>query len=257
MAAQTLATSPTSAAGMLASPGQDRYDAQPESGHRPPDHPRTCMASLDSALTVVAADADFFRQFGRESADTCGRSLYELLHPSAPGVLGRHFAQLTEGRRARFAERMVGLRSSGALFSGELTGIAVQGENGQSPAFVVVIRPDEEFSAAANNEPQPRRKAILTDLDARILEGVASGSSTVQLAARLYLSRQGVEYHVGLMLRKLKVPNRAALVARAHSLGMLTVGCWPPRVLSEFVKDPEQSRRGRQLEEAAPARRAS
>ncbi|CAM5653199.1 DNA-binding CsgD family transcriptional regulator OS=Streptomyces albaduncus OX=68172 GN=FHS32_002285 PE=4 SV=1 [Streptomyces griseoloalbus] len=38
------------------------------------------------------------------------------------------------------------------------------------------------------------------------------------------------------MLRKLKAPNRAALVARAHSMGMLTVGQWPPRVLPEFIK---------------------
>ncbi|MEK8146596.1 LuxR C-terminal-related transcriptional regulator [Streptomyces sp. M10(2022)] len=65
---------------------------------------------------------------------------------------------------------------------------------------------------------------------------MAAGASTMQLAAVLYLSRQGIEYHVGLMLRKLKAPNRAALVARAHSMGMLTVGQWPPRVLPECIR---------------------
>ncbi|MYY10743.1 LuxR family transcriptional regulator [Streptomyces sp. SID4919] len=76
----------------------------------------------------------------------------------------------------------------------------------------------------------------LTALDVRILEGVAVGTSTVQLAASLYLSRQGVEYRIGLMLRHFQVANRAALVSRAHSLGVLSVGAWPPRVLPEFLE---------------------
>ncbi|MGO4760878.1 LuxR C-terminal-related transcriptional regulator, partial [Streptomyces sp. 2MCAF27] len=54
--------------------------------------------------------------------------------------------------------------------------------------------------------------------------------------SKLYLSRQGIEYHVSSMLRKLKAPNRAALVSRAYSAGMLTVGTWPARVLPDFVK---------------------
>ena len=56
------------------------------------------------------------------------------------------------------------------------------------------------------------------------------------MAARLYLSRQGVEYHVGLMLRRFKAPNRAALVSRAYSMGVLTVGSWPPKAVLDFVE---------------------
>ena len=204
------------------------------------------MASLDSELIIVAADAEFLRQFGRDSSDIWGRSLYELLHPSVPGILNRRFAQLAEGRRTRFAERVVGVRGAEGVFSGELMGVAVQSDKRDLRGFVVVIRPDEEVAPVARREGGGLHRAILTNLDARILEGIARGASTVQLAARLYLSRQGVEYHVGLMLRKFKVANRAALVARAHSLGMLTVGSWPPRVLSEFVKDNGQPRQARQ-----------
>ncbi|MBC3839806.1 LuxR family transcriptional regulator [Streptacidiphilus sp. 4-A2] len=75
----------------------------------------------------------------------------------------------------------------------------------------------------------------LTVLGACILEGVAAGCSTAELAAALYLSRQGVEYHIGLMLRQFQVPNRAALVSRAYSLGVLGVGSWPPRVVADCV----------------------
>ncbi|MFE6524803.1 LuxR C-terminal-related transcriptional regulator [Streptomyces sp. NPDC057794] len=198
---------------------------------------RFYTAHIDPEMHIVAAEPNFSRQFGRTSADTCGRNLYELLHPSAPSVLNRHFARLAEGRSQRFAERMVGLGDAGRIFSGELTGIAVQNVTGRLAGIVVQVRPDTEADGTdVKDVVGIPRERLLSKLDAQVLEGVAAGASTVQLAAKLYLSRQGVEYHVGLMLRKLKAPNRAALVARAHSMGMLTVGQWPPRVLPEFIK---------------------
>ncbi|MGW9171351.1 LuxR C-terminal-related transcriptional regulator [Streptomyces decoyicus] len=237
---------PPAAAPHAPAPRTPRAPDQPATaaGRRPLDHQQACMASLDATLAIVAADAEFFRLFGQESAETCGRSLYSLLHPSAPGLLNRHFARLAEGQRARFVERMVGIRGEEVPFSGELTGIAVRSESGHAPSFVVVVRPDDDSASLTRQDEAPAgRRQLLTGLDAQILEGVASGASTVQLAARLYLSRQGVEYHVGLMLRRLKAPNRAALVARAHSMGMLTIGSWPPRVLPEFVKDADNRRK--------------
>jgi DNA-binding CsgD family transcriptional regulator len=75
----------------------------------------------------------------------------------------------------------------------------------------------------------------LNVLDACILEGVASGASSMQLAARLFLSRQGVEYHIGRMMRLFRVSNRTALVCRAYSLGIFDSGSWPPRIHREFV----------------------
>ena len=86
------------------------------------------------------------------------------------------------------------------------------------------------------DQPEPPFAERITVLDACILEGIAAGSSTAELAAALFLSRQGVEYHIGLMLRQFRVPNRAALVSRAHSVGVLGVGCWPPRVVADFVE---------------------
>jgi DNA-binding CsgD family transcriptional regulator len=87
---------------------------------------------------------------------------------------------------------------------------------------------------AATRVPQ-RRVPQLNVRDARILEGVASGASSVQLAASLFLSRQGVEYHIGRLLRRFRVPNRTALVGRAYSLGIFDSGSWPPKVRRELV----------------------
>lgn len=192
----------------------------------------TGMATLAPDLHVLAADDDFFRHFGGSSADLCGRNLFELLHPSAPSVLREHFSRLHDGRRTRFTERVVGYRSRGGVFSGKLTGAAIQGPSDRLSAIVVLVKPDDEQAA----ESTTHRGKLLSPLEARILEGVAAGASTMQMATKLYLSRQGIEYHVGSMLRKLKAPNRAALVARAYAAGMLTVGAWPARVLPDFVR---------------------
>jgi len=193
------------------------------------------MASLDPSLNIAAANADFFRQFARPSADICGRSIYDFLHPSARNVLPRHFTRLSDPQRVRFVERVVAKRGVDRVFSAEMTGVAVRGEGDDLSGIVIIVSPDDE--ATEDHEAGSQHKPLLTPLDARILEGIATGASTVQLAARLYLSRQGVEYHVGLMLRRLKAPNRAALVSRAYSTGILTIGNWPPRVLPEFVKE--------------------
>ncbi|WP_043239043.1 helix-turn-helix transcriptional regulator [Streptomyces violaceusniger] len=191
------------------------------------------MATLAPDLHVVAGDEDFCRHFGASSAELCGRSLFDLLHPSTSSVLREHFSRLHDGRRTRFTERVLGCHSRGQVFSGKLTGTAIQGRSDRLSSIVVMVKPDDERPEEA---PAPTSQKLLSPLEARILEGVATGASTVQMAAKLYLSRQGVEYHVGSMLRKMKAPNRAALVSRAYAAGMLTVGTWPARVRPEFVK---------------------
>ncbi|SDM50810.1 helix-turn-helix transcriptional regulator [Allokutzneria albata] len=193
-----------------------------------------CMANLDPELRVRDANADFFRQFGRRSATVHGRRFQDFLHPSVESNLRRQLTRLVDGQRTSFGDRMVAMRPDGSVFAGELTGIAAHAPDGRVGAVVVVIRPEAEDRQEAR--PAPDQAKILTDLDARILEGVAAGVSAVEMASRLYLSRQGVEYHVSTMFRKLGVSNRPALVSKAYSLGILSVGCWPPRVLPEYVK---------------------
>jgi PAS domain S-box-containing protein len=192
-----------------------------------------CVAKLDLNIRVIEADHDFMTSFGLSRDALTGCSFYDLLHPGVRGPIRRQFERLLDGRRHRFVERLVGVGPQQAAFNGEITGVAVRGTSGELAYLAVVVNPEKPGPA---NSVVVNRTRILTDLDARILEGIASGESTVRMASRLFLSRQGVEYHVGTMLRKLKVTNRAALVSRAYSLGVLSVGAWPPRVLPEFVK---------------------
>lgn len=192
-----------------------------------------CIASLNSDLRVLEANGDFLYQFGRSAAGVCGQHFGEFVHPSVKQVTLQHLAKLTEGRRDRFSARLVGLRPDDGVFSGDLTGVAVRANDGAASSIVLLVRPDWKGEAA---KTMPDRRKMLSELDASVLEGVAAGISTVQLASKLYLSRQGIEYHVGAMLRRFRSPNRSALVAKAYSQGVLRIGQWPPKVTPEYIR---------------------
>lgn len=189
------------------------------------------MASLGPDIRIREVNTEFARQFDRPAEGVLHRSFYELLHPGTKQLLRRHFERLVDGRRNSFTERIVAVRPSATVFSGELTGVAVRLGSRGLDSITLLLRPEK----SAGQEAQIERRKLLTELDARILEGIATGKSTVQMATKLYLSRQGVEYHVSTMLRKFKAPNRAALVSRAYSSGILAIGSWPPHVLPEAI----------------------
>ncbi|MFJ7249937.1 LuxR C-terminal-related transcriptional regulator [Kitasatospora sp. NPDC098652] len=211
----------------------------PAAGAGPQHHPLAgqpglTMAQLDRALTIRQANEAFFWQFGRSSADLCGRTFSDLVHPSVQQPLLRQFSGLIEGRRDRFATDVIAVGPHDETFTVPLTAVMVRGDLPDESSILVMMpdgRPD-----SGGSEVVAGQKKLLSEIDAKILEGIAAGVSTVPLAARLYLSRQGVEYHVTCLLRKLRVPNRAALVSRAYSMGALKVGVWPPKVVESFVK---------------------
>ncbi|QUH01941.1 PAS domain S-box protein [Saccharopolyspora erythraea] len=191
-----------------------------------------CMANLDLEARVLEANESFCRQFGRTTHEMQDRSFCGLLHPSVRGVLKHQLKRLAEGQHPRFDAHMLAVGPKESVFAGELTGVAVRGD-GRVETIMVLVKPEEE-------ERPPRlagaKQKLLSPVDARILEGVAAGESTVQLAAKLFLSRGGVEYHVTTLLRKLKVTNRPALVSKGYSLGILELSRWPPRVCPEYIR---------------------
>lgn len=180
--------------------------------------------------TVTAAEAEFAGVFGLSPGKICGRDLCDLLLAPPPASLQQRFTDLAEGRSDRFTERVTGRDGAGRVFSTDLTAIVVAGPDGPVGLIVLLRNTGNHYPA------EPGGLQTLSEIDARVLEGVAGGASTVQLASRLYMSRQGVEYRVGRLLRRFDAPNRPALVARAHGLGMFAAEQWPPRVLPDFVE---------------------
>lgn len=191
------------------------------------------LAVLNPQLRIQQTNEALLEHCGQPRFDLHGFDFSELLHPSVRQHMRRQFERLLTGRSGRFVEHLAALWATRTAFTGSLTGMAVQGDAGQLKTIVVLVAPDKgEDDRRVLISPNK----ILTEINAKILEGVATGVPTVQLAAKLYLSRQGIEYHVSNMLRQFKVPNRAALVSKAYSMGLFGVGSWPPKVLSEYVR---------------------
>ncbi|HEV2371108.1 MAG TPA: LuxR C-terminal-related transcriptional regulator [Streptosporangiaceae bacterium] len=81
-----------------------------------------------------------------------------------------------------------------------------------------------------------RARQKLSELEATILQSLATGVPSAHLAKELHLSRQGVDYHISHLLRRSRVPNRPALVARAYATGFFTMAAWPPQVTTDRVR---------------------
>ncbi|GAA3297879.1 PAS domain-containing protein [Dactylosporangium vinaceum] len=192
------------------------------------------LVLLNPQLRIQQTNAAFLEHCGQPRFDLHGFDFPELLHPSVRQYMRRQFDRLLTGRSNRFVEHLAALWATRTAFTGALTGMAVPSEAGPLKTIVVLVSPDKAEDDERRVLISPNK--ILSEINAKILEGVATGVPTVQLAARLYLSRQGIEYHVSNMLRQFKVPNRAALVSKAYSMGLFGVGSWPPKVLPEYVR---------------------
>lgn len=191
-----------------------------------------CMASLNAELRVHEANEQFAEELCPMGDQLEGRELFDFLQVQAESDLRRQLMRLAAGWSNRVVERVQVVRGGDQPNPAQLTAVSTRADTRALPRVLVMLQCDEI------GEPLGRLggRVQLTDLDARILKGVAMGMSTINLATKLYLSRQGVEYHVGTMLKKFKASNRPALVSRAYSIGVLDARSWPPKVAPEFIK---------------------
>ncbi|KUJ66307.1 hypothetical protein ACZ90_38490 [Streptomyces albus subsp. albus] len=194
------------------------------------------MASLDASLVVRQANRLFSWRVGGPATDVCGQRLPELMHPAVRRRLTLQLTRLVDGSSDRFAARMPAVQpvDTGATLA--LSAFAVRGGPLDIAAALVVLWPPDSAPAAERVDPAGPRRHVLTRVDARILEGIAAGQSTLRLASRLHFSRQNIDYRVTGLMRRFEVPNRTALVSRAFSTGMLDAGTWPPKVIEDFVR---------------------
>jgi len=176
---------------------------------------------LDPEFRILDASREFLGHFAATRADVIGRQLPALFCPPVSDRLRAALTDLAADRYSWVSERL------------DAAGHAVP-----APVRLVIRRAPEPSPSRAlvlKLERPAAARPALSALAARVLEGVAAGDSSARLATRLHLSRQGVEYHVTALLRRLDAPNRACLVSRAYAMGVLRSDCWPPRVTDEWV----------------------
>jgi DNA-binding CsgD family transcriptional regulator len=193
------------------------------------------IAQLNLQLRLIGGNAGFAEVFGLPAEALAGHALVELVHPSVRDKLTRRLLSLAHGERNRFTDTVVTYLGT-TTASIELTGIAVTNDADRVDSLIILAQPEQADSSALAYPGDTRRP--LSRMDALVLEGVAAGMSTVQLAAKLFLSRGGVEYHVSALMKNLKAANRSELVSKAYSAGLFSVGSWPPRIIPELVELP-------------------
>jgi PAS domain S-box-containing protein len=208
------------------------------------------MARLDGKGRILDSNPAFSLLTGRSSRELRGLAGGELLTPGDSGAHSDSWAGLFSGRWARYRGRVLVVRKDHRLLYAEANAWLVRDGQQRPTEAVCSLRP-----VLAAEEAEFLTSAVplhLSMLEARTLEGIAEGMTNSALCRALSLSRQGLDYHLAQLRRKLQARSRCSLVARAYALGVVAPGVWPPRVDPSAVTRPRVPRRRRPPGAAGP-----
>jgi DNA-binding CsgD family transcriptional regulator len=144
--------------------------------------------------------------------DRAGDLYTAVVTPEDVGRVGAEIEQMRSGAASSDYEIAVLLRD-GRRRRVEISSVAIEGNAVFHGVFGVVQRPGSRLKAAAKT-PLTRRQQEVLDL-------LASGQSTKQIAATLHLSRETVRNHVRGVLRALGAHSRIEAVAEARQRGII------------------------------------
>jgi len=99
--------------------------------------------------------------------------------------------------------------------------ILANGENASAPRPELVLR---EFQPDDDDENQPHDEAgipRLTKREIEVLDLIAAGHSTREVAERLFISPKTVRNHLASVYRKLDARNRTEAVVSGLQLGLV------------------------------------
>lgn len=125
--------------------------------------------------------------------------LFEAVKAGAEGYLLKNMAG------AEFGQMLVGLASGIPAVSRSLAGKLLA-----------------EFGRQVRQEPVPRKVEELTERERDVLQLIARGATNREVARRLVISENTVNFHVKNILGKLHAHTRAEAAVRALQEGMVT-----------------------------------
>ncbi len=211
----------------------------------------TAISTGDGVVTV--ANPAFAGALGLRPGRVAGRPLLDLLTPTNRKQLRKLDEAMRSGRRSRYPVE-VSWTAGKTPHHGQLTVEPVTDPLEDTPPLLVTLRVAEEGAQAAGPGPaacshdadlEPAHPALSAQ-EARILRLVAGGATTAVVARAVGIGVDGVNYHLTRLCRRLRAPNRTALVARAYVLGLLDPAAWPPEVAAPTARPlpPPRDRRG-------------
>lgn len=213
------------------------------------DHFPLPVAACDSDGTILVANPPLAGEWRTMPGRLAGRGILTLFDPLPP----EHADLLRQAVRQRTGTRLRlpvswgtpggGLPGGGPQRAGPHRGRVSGQRHGEltidlvrdapeeplTLLAVLFVREDADGGRTPAGEDGPAR-GRLTDVQARILALAAAGATTVQIAAAVGLSVDGITYHLERLSRSWGVRGRTALVARAYATGVLLPGTWPPEL---------------------------
>ena len=74
------------------------------------------------------------------------------------------------------------------------------------------------------DEPQPEPERIVTPREVEVLQLIADGCSTGEVAEQLYISQKTVKNHLASIYQKLEARDRTQAVLQAVRMGIVRLG---------------------------------
>ncbi|MEV6732831.1 MULTISPECIES: LuxR C-terminal-related transcriptional regulator [unclassified Streptomyces] len=199
------------------------------------DRAPVALAISDAYGLILGANPAFASAWQLQPGKLEGRRLLDILTPTNDRQLRRLDEALRSRRRSRYPVE-VSWQVRGAARHGRVTVEPVSDPQDDIPRLLVSLT--EETSGGRPELPPEDPADGLSPQEARILPLVAAGASGSAIARAVGLTVDGVNYHVTRLCRRLDVPNRPALIARAYVLGLLDPTAWPPRVTAAGPERP-------------------
>ncbi|HEY7794071.1 MAG TPA: LuxR C-terminal-related transcriptional regulator [Gaiellaceae bacterium] len=146
--------------------------------------------------------------------DRRGQHYSVLVAPEARQLVDEQFTRKILGTAQETSYEAVLLTRDGDRFYVDLDSVRV-GDDAEAVAIFGLAEPERPATARRG------RDVHLTPRQLEVLQLLAGGCSTAQMAERLHLSPQTVRNHVRGVLRALAVHSRLAAVSRGHELGLI------------------------------------
>ena len=148
--------------------------------------------------------------------DVAGQPLTSVIGPAEADTAPARFAErVRAGGREDFEIDLVS--AEGRDVRVEISSIPLHADHDLVAIFGMAV----PTGASETATRRPTLDARLTPRQLEVLQLLATGASTEQIAQRLYLSRETVRNHVRHILQRLEARSRLEAVAIAHQDGLI------------------------------------
>ncbi|MER5741581.1 PAS domain-containing protein [Streptomyces sp. NPDC002262] len=195
------------------------------------------LAALDAQQRVQEISPELARYLGRSVSSLHRTRFQTLLAPADAAAFHDQWHRLITAKTSRLQIGLSLLQAGDVLLPVRATFTSLPGHDSTLHAVIVLVeRPTQA------GHVQIDRKLRLSHPEARVLELIAMGNDNNQIARHLAVSRSSIDRTIFALRHKLAADTRAALPARAYSLGLFRPGQWPPRLTTcSQGADPDES----------------